>query len=270
MNLKLCALKIDTVDLYANHGQYHDGDSGLDLFTLEDIVVPPRSTVKLKFGIACSATIKKIARVRSNAGTFVIEENEVPTGYQLLPRSSISKTPLIMHNSTGLIDAAYRGEIMAPVYNLSDEPYTVVGGTRLFQIVGPALEPINMRVVFELSKTTRGAGGFGSTDVAIDAPVAGEKLATTAVVEETPVMEVAEAPPVEVDAVASEAPAVVKEEPVEKVDEQKEGGENTTLPETATEQPIIDGESTDTTLLDMVKAEHDKDQNSETTESLMQ
>jgi len=81
----------------------------------------------------------------------------------LYPRSSISKTPLRLANSIGIIDSGYRGNIMAAVDNISDEPYQVQKGQRLFQICGRYLEPIELQLVEELSDTERGNGGFGST-----------------------------------------------------------------------------------------------------------
>ena len=83
--------------------------------------------------------------------------------YYLYPRSSISNTPLRMSNSVGIIDAGYRGNIMAALDNHSDEPYVIKKGTRLFQICCPILSQINMKVVDELSDTSRDTGGFGST-----------------------------------------------------------------------------------------------------------
>jgi dUTP pyrophosphatase len=95
-----------------------------------------------------------------------------PSAYQLLPRSSISKTPLMMANHIGIIDSCYRGDLIAAVRylplttnNLPD--YKVESKTRLFQICHPSLCPIYVHVVNqnELTETTRGEGGFGSTGV---------------------------------------------------------------------------------------------------------
>ena len=68
-----------------------------------------------------------------------------------------------MSNSVGIIDAGYRGNLMAALDNHSDEPYFIEKGTRLFQICSPIFSNINMKVVDELSETSRGSGGFGST-----------------------------------------------------------------------------------------------------------
>ena len=83
--------------------------------------------------------------------------------YYLFPRSSISKTPLRLSNSIGLIDGGYRGEIIAAVDNIKEEDCTVEPGQRLFQLVAMDGSPIQVEIVDELSETTRGSGGFGST-----------------------------------------------------------------------------------------------------------
>ncbi len=123
-----------------------DTDSGFDLFFCDDAVtVKPGQCVLLGMGIA--------------AELF----SPVVHGYDLLPRSSISKTPLIMVNSPGLIDYGYRGEIKAAVRNLSTEDFTIIPGTRLFQLCMPSKVPFNVKIVEKLSETKRGSGGFGST-----------------------------------------------------------------------------------------------------------
>ena len=91
------------------------------------------------------------------------DNNDRNVSYYLHCRSSISKTPLRLANSVGIIDAGYRGNIMAIVDNMSEEEYKIPSGTRLFQICAPNLEPISMQVVNSLSETSRGTGGFGST-----------------------------------------------------------------------------------------------------------
>ena len=80
-----------------------------------------------------------------------------------MPRSSISKTPLRQCNSVGLIDAGYRGEIMAAVDNIKQEPYRLKPGQRLFQLVAMDGSPISFELTDVLTETDRGEGGFGST-----------------------------------------------------------------------------------------------------------
>ena len=88
--------------------------------------------------------------------------------YFMMPRSSISKTPLRLANSVGLIDAGYRGTLIAAVDNISEGPYIVEANTRLCQIVAPTLVAFQRVVVVEEipgGPTMRGAGGFGSTGI---------------------------------------------------------------------------------------------------------
>ena len=143
MKLRIKAFNKRAQELYENHSHFHAGDAGLDLFVIEDQVIPAKSTHPIPLQIAC--------------------ENVDNKAYYLFPRSSISKTPLRMANSIGIIDAGYRGEIMAAVDNTGDKDYMIVPGQRLFQIVHPTLYPFSVGVVDELTETDRGDGGFGST-----------------------------------------------------------------------------------------------------------
>lgn len=137
----------------------YKNDAGLDLHTPKQYVIPPKSQVKIKLGIICE--LKKVTSFNFETNSFSKSE---PSSFLLMPRSSISKTPLRMSNSIGLIDAGYRGELMAVCDNISEEEYVLEEGTRLFQIVNPDLKPFGKIVVSDdLTKTDRGEGGFGST-----------------------------------------------------------------------------------------------------------
>ena len=129
--------------MYENHGHFHEGDAGLDLFIIEKQVFKPGETSRIKLGISC--------------------ENMDQKPYLLMPRSSISKTPLRLCNAIGLIDAGYRGEIMAAVDNIKQKSYKVEKGQRLFQLVSMDGGPIYFELVDVLSSSERGLGGFGST-----------------------------------------------------------------------------------------------------------
>jgi len=86
--------------------------------------------------------------------------------YWMSPRSSISKTPLRLANSLGLIDAGYRGVLLAAVDLLGSSDFAVHAGDRYFQAVTPDLLPwADIQIVDEIpgGETLRGAGGFGST-----------------------------------------------------------------------------------------------------------
>ena len=124
----------------------HATDSGFDLIMPRTVTIPGSSRAN-KIGLGIAAQPKETH------------------GYFLMPRSSISKTPLRLANSIGLIDAEYRGELTVMLDNISTQEYTIEAGTRLFQIVFPNLKPFDVAVKEELTNTVRGTGGFGSTGV---------------------------------------------------------------------------------------------------------
>lgn len=144
------------------HGEQHI-DSGFDIFTPahnKAILIHPGQTSKLRLGIRC-AVFTEYGIQRAH------EYQDRPAQsqpYYIYPRSSMSKSPLRLANSVGVIDSGYRGELMAMVDNIeSDNPYNVHHGQRLFQICMPDLQPFKVKIVDQLDETTRGSGGFGST-----------------------------------------------------------------------------------------------------------
>ena len=143
MFLKIKPLDKKVWDLYENHGHFHKGDAGLDLYIISKQTIKPYESTLIHLGISC--------------------ENLENKPYMLMPRSSIAKTPLRLSNSIGLIDAGYRGEIMAAVDNIKNIPFTLEVGQRLFQLVGMDGSEINFELVENLSTSSRGSGGFGST-----------------------------------------------------------------------------------------------------------
>ena len=90
----------------------------------------------------------------------------LPAGYeaQVRPRSGLAaKHGVTVLNTPGTIDADYRGEIRVILVNLSDQPFEVVPGERIAQMVIARHEQVEWEPVDELDATERGAGGFGST-----------------------------------------------------------------------------------------------------------
>lgn len=91
---------------------------------------------------------------------------ELPHGYeaQIRPRSGMSiKHGITLVNCIGTIDEDYRGEVCVPAINLSNEAFTINNGDRIAQMVIAPVTKAELKVVSELSGTTRGEGGFGST-----------------------------------------------------------------------------------------------------------
>lgn len=128
-------------------------DAGFDLYFPEDLIVPKRDKLKIDLGVAAQMFIQSK------------ETNLFRTSYYLYPRSSISKTPLRLANSVGIIDRGYTGNLLVVVDNNSDTDYKIEKGQRLFQLCGPHLNSTFrfVKIVDSLEETSRGDGGFGST-----------------------------------------------------------------------------------------------------------
>jgi dUTP pyrophosphatase len=149
--------------LYSKDRKNYNSDSGFDLYCPSYKVIEPNKTEVINFQIQCEMI------ERHYKGMCTIDgENNVP--YILVPRSSLSKSPLRMSNSIGIIDEDYRGNIMAYVDHHEgfgttkyEGPYIINKNERLFQIILPNLQPFKVEVVDEISETERGEGGFGST-----------------------------------------------------------------------------------------------------------
>ena len=91
---------------------------------------------------------------------------EIPVGFAglIYARSGLSvKSGLAPANKVGVIDADYRGEFMVALHNHGKETRTVSHGERIAQLVITPVFTPGFREVEELSDTTRGEGGFGST-----------------------------------------------------------------------------------------------------------
>ena len=154
----------------------HESDSGVDLYITEDITIYPGETKIIDLGVSSKMTY---------------EGSNDTIGYYMYPRSSISKTPLVLANGTGIIDKDYRGnlkialkyvptnQILESIINnnknvsnsntntsdslLESYSYTIKKGIRLVQICAPDLKPVKLKLVETLDSTERGTGGFGST-----------------------------------------------------------------------------------------------------------
>ena len=108
--------------------------------------------------------IKSLERTMGPTGLYI----ELPIGYeaQVRPRSGLAfKNGVTCLNSPGTIDADYRGELKVILVNLSHEDFTINNGDRIAQMVIAKHERATWLQVEELSETSRGEGGFGSTGV---------------------------------------------------------------------------------------------------------
>lgn len=151
--------KPELLHLYKNHIEAHNRslfvdlfpNSGFDLFVPDTTLVESIQTKMISMDVKCE----------------MVDNKEDTCGYFMFPRSSISKTPLMLANHTGIIDAGYRGNLIGAFRNLGSTIYKVEKNTKLLQVCHPSLCPVYVILVNEsdLSTTSRGEGGFGSTDI---------------------------------------------------------------------------------------------------------
>ncbi|GMN07791.1 dUTP diphosphatase [Croceitalea sp. MTPC5] len=116
----------------------------------------------LRANITEAIRLKPLERTIVKTGLYI----ELPIGFeaQVRPRSGLAaKKGITVLNSPGTVDADYRGEIGVILVNLSNEDFTIENGERVAQLVIAKHERAEWMEVKELSKTDRGAGGFGST-----------------------------------------------------------------------------------------------------------
>ena len=91
---------------------------------------------------------------------------ELPSDYeaQIRPRSGLAcKHGISVINSPGTVDSDFRGEVKVGLVNLSPSDYTVSPFDRIAQMVISSVTQVDVVEVEELSETTRGEGGFGSS-----------------------------------------------------------------------------------------------------------
>lgn len=140
LNVKLKKLSEDAIVPSA----YYEGDAGLDLTSIESLVIQPGKRALVHTGIAI----------------------ELPKGTegQIRPRSGYAlKYGITVLNTPGTIDEGYRDEIGVILINLGDDAFVVEKGMRIAQLVIKRTEQVTFQLVNELDQSERGTGGFGSS-----------------------------------------------------------------------------------------------------------
>ena len=122
----------------------HKGDAGIDLYSIEQVIIPKNETRLIKTGISIELPHMTEAQVR--------------------PRSGLAlKHSITVLNSPGTIDEGYRGEIGVILINHGKEDFVVEKHMKIAQMVIKPIYEIHIEEVKDLSDTERGNGGFGST-----------------------------------------------------------------------------------------------------------
>lgn len=126
--------------------QVHEGDVGMDLFSVDEVVLKPMERKLIHTGIRIQLPKNTEAQIR--------------------PRSGLAlKNGITVLNTPGTIDEGYRGEIGIILINLGQEEFKVTQGMRVAQMVIKPTLTLDVEEVVELTSTDRGEGGFGSTGV---------------------------------------------------------------------------------------------------------
>ncbi len=140
-------LKVKRINEEAKMPEYaHVGDAGLDLFSVDDIMILPGESKLIKTGI----------------------QIELPKGTeaQIRPRSGLAlKNQITVLNTPGTIDEGYRGEIGVILINHGKQEFHVEKGMKIAQMVVKPVFTVTIKEIEELTDTTRGEGGFGSTGI---------------------------------------------------------------------------------------------------------
>ncbi|MGX4600813.1 dUTP diphosphatase [Faecalimicrobium sp. JNUCC 81] len=122
----------------------HQGDAGMDLYSIEEVVIPSSETRLIKTGISIQLPKNTEAQVRPRSGMAL-------------------KHSITVLNTPGTIDEGYRGEICIILINHGKDEFVVTKGMKIAQMVVKPIYDINIEEVKELDNTERGQGGFGST-----------------------------------------------------------------------------------------------------------
>lgn len=119
----------------------HPTDAGMDIRLIEDITLVPHVPTKVRSGLAM----------------------EIPEGYVGLIWDKSSIGAIGVKTLGGVVDAGYRGEVFIVMLNMTDESISFPSGKKITQILIQKCEQLGVEYVEELSDTSRGEGGFGST-----------------------------------------------------------------------------------------------------------
>jgi len=122
------------------------GSAGADLCSIDDVDVYPGMTEKIRTGLCV----------------------EIPEGYAgfVNSRSGLAaKHSVAVLNSPGVIDSDFRGEICVLLHNHGRDTFCVSRGDRIAQLVIVPYIQFEFEEAEELTSTSRGEGGFGSTGI---------------------------------------------------------------------------------------------------------
>lgn len=137
-------VKCKADDKVVNKPQRENGDAGWDLFPTHEDIIEPGQTVRIPLGVS-----------------FEIPPNHYG---RLADRSSMGSKGL--HVFGGVVDSSYRGEVSVVLFNSTKAPFIINLNKAICQMIITPCPDTMIEEIIELSDTSRGSGGFGSTDKA--------------------------------------------------------------------------------------------------------
>ncbi|MDI0267250.1 deoxyuridine 5'-triphosphate nucleotidohydrolase [Clostridioides difficile] len=167
MSINVKIKKLNPVAIIPSYAK--EGDSGIDLYTLEDTTIPARSAVAISTGIALEIPYGYEMQVRPRSGISLkglLFTRDVTVYDKVQPKKQIRKS-FIAHPTVrlGTVDSGYRGEIKIITYNEEDFDIVIPKHTKLAQGAFQKVPRAVLKVVDELTSSERGDDGFGSTGI---------------------------------------------------------------------------------------------------------
>jgi dUTP pyrophosphatase len=136
-------LKIKRLDPEAKLPTYaHDGDAGMDIYSLETYTLKPHERKGFKTGLSFEMDKEFVGLIWDKSGLAIKHGLKV---------------------MGGVLDSNYRGELILGILNTSEKEYTIEKGDKIAQLLIQRIETAQIEEVDELSDTDRGQGGLGST-----------------------------------------------------------------------------------------------------------
>jgi dUTP pyrophosphatase len=121
------------------------GDSGLDLYSAEQLVIPAGHRRIVGTGIAIELPETTEGQIRSRSGL-------------------VASRGIVVLNSPGTIDYGYRGEVKVVLMNFGDQDFEIKIGDKVAQLVVMPILLLELVETKSLTSSDRGKNGFGSTD----------------------------------------------------------------------------------------------------------
>jgi dUTP pyrophosphatase len=140
--IEMTVLKFKALNSKAIIPSYaHADDAGFGIYSVEEKVLKPMEYFAVATGVS----------------------SEIPNNYFVSIRDRSSMAIKGIHVMGGVIDAGYRGEWKMIMINLSGNDYKIELGDKIAQGILQSAKQPKIEIVNDLSDSSRGTGGFGST-----------------------------------------------------------------------------------------------------------